>query len=77
MEDKDIDYDLFENTIEERIILVSDLGEEIRYLSYHINPIGLFDNLKVSMFKNGLEQIEIIELKLKELKQSYINCIKI
>ena len=73
---KEIDYILFRNTISERSNLVNDLEELVGELSYDINPIGHYDNLKESMFNNGLNQIETIELKLKEIKQSYINCIK-
>ena len=73
---KEVDYILFRNTILERSNLVNDLEELVGYLSYDINPIGHYDNLKESMFETGLSSIETIELKLKEIKQSYINCIK-
>lgn len=73
---KKVDYNLFRDTISERSILASDLEELVGELSYDINPIGHYDNLKESMFTHGLEQIETIENKLKEIKQSYINCLK-
>lgn len=76
IDNKNVDYDLFKKTIENRITIINSLIEEVGYLSYDINPIGLFDSLKETMFKNGLESIENIQSKLNEIKQSYINCIK-
>lgn len=73
---KKVDYDLFRNTISERSTLVADLEDLVGELSYDINPIGHYDNLKESMFTLGLEAIETMENKLKEIKQSYINCLK-
>ena len=73
---KKVDYNLFRDTISKRSILVADLEDLVGELSYDINPIGHYDNLKEAMFESGLSSIETIENKLKEIKQSYINCLK-
>ena len=71
-----IDYDKFKDSIINRLELVKELQELTGELEYCIAPIGEFSILKESMFINGLDSIEAIELKIREIKQSYIDCLK-
>lgn len=70
-----IDYDKFKDSVINRLELVKELQELTGELEYHIAPIGEFSILKEGMFTNGLDSIEAIELKIREIKQSYIDCL--